>query len=126
MIDRLIPGVIISESATVSHVIQIERGPRLSEKIDFADMLDKLKKNADDAYGFPPYPKIAGELSQWETQDLNPVEREIVRGGIMGKTYWRLRDPSYGWWQEIPAMIQRYDHSDRLDEAEPQQDLENS
>jgi putative flippase GtrA len=111
MIDRLIQEVKISESSSLSFVFQIERGAELSEKLDLEQILEMLEINAEDAYGFPPYPQIADMLSKWEKQDLHPVEKEIVRDGVSGKVFWRLSDPSYGWWKDIFKVIQHHSRS---------------
>lgn len=111
MISRLIPEVIISESSTLSYITQIEKGLELVEELDFVSVLNILGENAEDAYGFPPYPKIASELSKWKEQDLDPVEKQIVHDSIQEKFYYRLRDPSYGWWRGISDLSDDHDQN---------------
>jgi hypothetical protein len=114
MVDRLIPGVIISESATLSQVFQIERGSAFSERLILENMLEILMRNAEDAYGFPPYPHMKDKLCRWQNENMHPVEKDIIREGIRGRVFWRMRDPEYCWWQEIPKLLA----NDQLNEQE--------
>lgn len=105
MVDRLIPEVNIAESASLSHTVQIERGSELQEKIELEDMVEVLYGNAEDAYGFPPYPELAGSLSMWCGEDLHTLERQIVRSALSGCQAWRLGSPDYGWWKQLPEIV---------------------
>ena len=105
MIDRLIPEVIIEETASLSQIFQIERGPELEEPIEHRDIVTTLLKNADDAYGFPPYPQIADSLRKWYGEDLRQTERRIIEQGTTGKDFMRLRDPEFGWWKTLQRKV---------------------
>jgi hypothetical protein len=61
-------------------------------------------RNAEDAYGFPPYPVLADSLSKWEQTDLHPQEQAIVAGALKQIPVIRLRDPNFNWWQRLIAI----------------------
>ena len=62
--------------------------------------------NAEDAYGFPPYPILAESLSKWQETDLHPYEQAIVAQALKGIRTLRLRDPKFNWWQRLPVIAQ--------------------
>ena len=66
--------------------------------------MDALILNAEDAYGFPPYPQLASQLSAWKGEDLHAKEREIINKALQNVPAAHLRSPNYGWWQRIPAL----------------------
>jgi hypothetical protein len=105
-IDRLIPEVDIVESASLSHVFQIVRGPELEETVAPEEMVEILDRNAEDAYGFPPYPELSGSLSTWRGKDLHSLERQVVRSALNGCQTWCLGSPDYGWWKRLPEIVQ--------------------
>jgi hypothetical protein len=67
--------------------------------------VDMLLANADDAYGFPPYPKLAKQLSSWQGQDLHEVEKAIVTNAIQGLPGIHLKSSSYDWYQRLPQLV---------------------
>jgi hypothetical protein len=68
--------------------------------------VETFVKNAEDAYGFPPYPILAESLSKWEEHDLHPDEQAIVAEALKGIPTMRLRDPKFSWWQKLPVIAQ--------------------
>jgi hypothetical protein len=108
MIDRLIPDVFLQERGSISHVIQIERGSDHQESMEHGAMVDNLLVNADDAYGFPPYPEIAEALSRWRGEDLHDAEREIISRALDTRIALRMRSRTYDWWQSLAHIMETY------------------
>jgi putative flippase GtrA len=108
MVNRLIPDVHIVDSAQLSHIFQIERGADLRTEVGLEEILKILYRNAEDAYGFPPYPELAGPLSSWRKEDLHTCEHQIIRSAVNGCRSWRLGSPTYSWWKKLPDIL-KYD-----------------
>ncbi len=83
----------------------IERGPELEREIDEQEKLRILLNNAEDAYGFPPYPILAHELSSWMGEDQHQAEKEIVQAALTNLPAIHLRRSNYDWYQRMPALI---------------------
>ena len=76
-VDRLIPEAELVGALDLDRLVVIERGDALLRELDEETAFEILSDNTEDAYGFPPYPRI----------EARPHERP--RGG-------RARDPSQG------------------------------
>lgn len=105
MIDRLIPRVRFADRASLTSVVLIERGPDREEGLGHRHVVEALLRNSEDAYGFPPYPALAGFLSKWHGEDLHIAEREIISAALLGSRATRIQSPTYSWWQRLPALI---------------------
>ena len=103
MVDRLIPGTRYATSARLRRVVLIERGPGFREPIPAGELVDLLVANAEDAYGFPPYPVLERELCTWRGVDLHAREREIVAAALEGVPAERVRRPDFGWHNDLLA-----------------------
>jgi hypothetical protein len=106
MVHRLIPKVTYADDAQLAGAVVIERGPEYQEFLIHKQAVDTFVKNAEDAYGFPPYPLLADALSKWEEHDLHPDEQAIVAQALKGIPAVRLRDPKFNWWQRLPVIAQ--------------------
>jgi dolichol-phosphate mannosyltransferase len=106
MVHRLIPKVTYVDEAKLAGAVIIERGPEFQEFLVHEQAVDTFVKNAEDAYGFPPYPILADALSTWEERDLHPDEQAIVAQALKGIPTIRLRDPKFNWWQRLPVIAQ--------------------
>ena len=104
MVHRLIPKVTYANYATLSRAVIIERGPEYVEALQHDQAVDTFVSNAEDAYGFPPYPLLAKSLSEWNGQDLHPQEQAIVDEALKSIPTIRLRDPKFNWWQRLPTV----------------------
>ncbi len=104
MIDRLVSGVSFIDTARLAHVVLIERGPTHEDVIPDEDRLGMLIGNAEDAYGFPPYPLLARRLSTWDGQDLQAAEQAIVAAALDGVPGIRLRSSQYDWYRRLPLL----------------------
>jgi dolichol-phosphate mannosyltransferase len=106
MVHRLIPKATYADEAKLAGAVIIERGPEFQEFLVHDQAVDTFVKNAEDAYGFPPYPILADSLSKWEEHDLHPDEQAIVAEALKGIPTIRLRDPKFNWWQKLPVVAQ--------------------
>jgi len=104
MVHRLIPKVSYANHATLSHAVIIERGSEYEEVLHHAQAVEEFVRNAEDAYGFPPYPMLANFLSNWDDEDLRPIEQSIVTEALEEIRTVRIRDPKFNWWQHLPIM----------------------
>ncbi|HEX9388633.1 MAG TPA: hypothetical protein VF918_20075, partial [Anaerolineales bacterium] len=106
MVHRLIPKATYADEAKLAGAVIIERGPEFQEFLVHEQAVDTFVKNAEDAYGFPPYPILADSLSKWEGHDLHPEEQAIVAEALKGILTIRLCDPKFNWWQKLPVIAQ--------------------
>jgi len=106
MVHRLIPKAIYANQATLARAVIIERGEEFVEALHHEQAVDTFVKNAEDAYGFPPYPILADSLSRWNGEDLHPQEQAIVDKALETIPTVRLRDPKFNWWQRLPSVAQ--------------------
>lgn len=104
MVDRLIPGAQYTREAQISQIVVIERGGDyqlpLAEEEKFATLIG----NAEDAYGFPPYPQIAVRLSSWEGADLHAVEQQIVNEAVQETPAMRMGSTTFDWHKRLPSV----------------------
>jgi hypothetical protein len=107
MVHRLIPKATYTNQAKLAGAVIIERGPAFEETLEHAQAVETFVHNAEDAYGFPPYPILAKSLSEWNGQDLHPREEAIVAEALKTVNTVRLRDPKFNWWQRLPVIAQR-------------------
>ncbi|MBK9747028.1 MAG: glycosyltransferase family 2 protein [Chloroflexi bacterium] len=107
MVDELVPGTEYAKSAQLAHIVLIERGPDMETNINDLDKANILVANAEDAYGFPPYPAIADQLSNWKGSDLHKAERVVVESAIENITATHLRSSSYGWYKRLPYLVKQ-------------------
>ena len=106
MVHRLIPKATYVNQAKLSGAVIIERGPVFEEILSHEQAVETFVNNAEDAYGFPPYPILADALSKWEEEDLHPYEEAIVAEALRNVQTIRLRDPQFNWWQKLPLVAQ--------------------
>jgi hypothetical protein len=104
MVHRLIHKATYVDRAKLSGAVIIERGPEFEEVLHHEQAVETFVRNAEDAYGFPPYPILATALSKWENMDLHPYEQAIVSEALKGIRTVRLRDPKFNWWQRLPVI----------------------
>ena len=105
MVDKLIPGVQFAKTSKLSNALVIERGPEGEHSMTHDEILQELIVNAEDAYGFPPYPIIGRELFMWGDKDLHDVERDIVSRALINAPAQLARSSSFGWWKRIPVIM---------------------
>jgi len=108
MVHRLIPKAKYGDKAKLAGAVIIERGPQFEELLQHKQAVETFVNNAEDAYGFPPYPILADSLSRWNGEDLHPQEQAIVDEALQSIPTTRLRDPKFNWWQHLPVIAPRY------------------
>lgn len=101
MVHRLIPNVDYTKQAELSRAVVIERGPLFEEILPHDQTVKIFIRNAEDAYGFPPYPVLKDSLCMWKDEDLHPQEQAIIAEALKEIPAVRLRDPNFNWWQRI-------------------------
>ena len=106
MVHRLIPKVTYVKEAKLSHILLIERGPDFQSTLNEDEKAKILVANAEDAYGFPPYPSLAHLVSQWHGEDLHKAETAIVTAATLGLPAIHLRRSQFDWYKQIPNFIQ--------------------
>jgi len=106
MVDRLVPGAQFQKRAQLALIAVIERGPDCVADLDERKKVDTLLANAEDAYGFPPYPAIANALSNWNGEDLHLKEREVVAAAINLLPAVQIASPRYDWYKTLPTRLQ--------------------
>ncbi len=106
MVTKLVPGAQLTEQSRLEQIVLIERGLKAERELADAEKVDILIANAEDAYGFPPYPFIADQLSHWEGEDLHEEEKRLVLGAIQGVPGILIRRDDYGWYERLPQLIQ--------------------
>jgi putative flippase GtrA len=104
-VNRLIPEVRISKQAAVRLVVLLERGPDQRAPLSPSMVLSALRRNSEDAYGFPPYPALEEFLSRKGDLDYHQAEQEIVAQGVRGSTGVRLASDQYRWWKHLPSLL---------------------
>lgn len=106
MVHRLIPKVTYVNEAKLSHILLIERGEDFEGKLNEEEKAKILVANAEDAYGFPPYPSLAHLVSQWHGEDLHKAETAIVTAATQGLPAIHLRRSHFDWYKKIPQFVQ--------------------
>ena len=105
MVDRLIPGAHFQQRAKLALVAVIERGPDFVVDLDEHTKVNTLLANAEDAYGFPPYPAIETLLSSWNGKDLHVAERNLVAAAVDGLPGIHIASPRYDWYKTLPTRL---------------------
>lgn len=105
MIDRLVPSARYVKTARLDKVMVIERGADAEVPLNHEEIVQELSVNAEDAYGFPPYPIIGHLLYTWNGEDLHVKERAIVSAALTGCQAILVRSANFGWWQRMPELV---------------------
>lgn len=106
-VQRLVPGVKLGREAHLAGMFIIERGGEGEVVLDEREALQILLENGEDAYGFPPYPAIAGFLQGAGdgTGDLRVREREIIAAALRGLPAMLVRSTTMDWAERIPRFL---------------------
>jgi hypothetical protein len=106
-VEKLIPGVAVAPEADLTGMVIIQRGGRGDVTADPEEALKILLENCEDAYGFPPYPRIEGFLHSRGGADLRGVERDIIRRAMAGLTTTIMRSETMDWHTRLPRLLER-------------------
>jgi putative flippase GtrA len=99
-VDQLIPGAELVSTLELDRLVVIERGDSLVRELDPISAFDTLSDNTEDAYGFPPYPRIQDALINGWMQDEQAIRREVV-GRLQAVL---LRTPDRAWFELLPQL----------------------
>jgi dolichol-phosphate mannosyltransferase len=105
MLHELLPAIPYCREAQLAAVVLLAPGPATATTATAAEAADTILANAAEAYAFPPYPALAGALSQWQGADLQHVERQIICEGLSRATAVRWSSPDNRWWKELPQLV---------------------
>jgi putative flippase GtrA len=100
-VEQLIPGTETKPTLPLTHMISIERGGESVQELSLDEACRVLLANTEDAYGFPPYPLIAGGLHNEDA----PIEGAIQRSVLVRVALSRIRSPDRNWFERIPPLI---------------------
>jgi dolichol-phosphate mannosyltransferase len=104
-VDKLIPGVAIAPEADLTGMVIIQRGGRGDVTADPQEALAILLENCEDAYGFPPYPRIESFLHSRDGLGLRDVERSIIRRAMAGRPTTIMRSETMDWHTRLPRLM---------------------
>jgi dolichol-phosphate mannosyltransferase len=99
-VDRLIPEAELVASLDLDRLVVIERGEALLQELDGETAFEILSENTEDAYGFPPYPRIESSF----TEGYVDAERAIRRSLIERLEAVLLRTPDRNWFERLPQL----------------------
>ena len=100
-VDRLIPDAELVSALDLDRLVVIERGDALLRELDPTSAFETLSENTEDAYGFPPYPRIQEALKGGWVEQEQDVRRQVVAGlqAVL------LRTPDRGWFELLPDLV---------------------
>ncbi len=99
-VDRLIPEAELVGALDLDRLVVIERGDALLRELDEETAFEILSANTEDAYGFPPYPRIEAALTNGHVE----AERAIRRKVVSGLDAVLLRTPDRAWFERLPSL----------------------
>src|SRR5271157_3137969 len=118
-IQRLIPGVKMTNKAKLAGLFIIERGEDQDVMLESSEAIEILLKNCEDAYGFPPYGAIKEFLYLANGKDLRPVEHTIIRKALSGLPANLIRSSHLEWWRRIPLFVNEIAPKELIPVEEP-------
>ncbi|MDT4959232.1 MAG: dolichol-phosphate mannosyltransferase [Pseudonocardiales bacterium] len=105
-VDRLIECDVI-RNTRVENLFVIERGEPALAEIPFAEAIETLVENTDDAYGFPPFRQMAPSIviGGDDYAELRRKEREILASAISKVRLRRLASNTFSWADDIASLL---------------------
>jgi dolichol-phosphate mannosyltransferase len=112
-VDRLVDCRVVRDTQ-VENLFVIERGEPVLEDIPFAEAIETLVANTDDAYGFPPFRQMAPSIviGDDDYAELRRKEREILVQAMSAIRVRRLGSNTFSWAEDIATLL-RSGESDR-------------
>ena len=98
--DELVPEAPLVSSLQLHRLMLIERGDALLRELSAEEAFEVLSENTEDAYGFPPYPRIGHALSNGD----HKVEADMRRQMVTGLEAVHLRTPDRNWFELLPIL----------------------
>jgi len=99
-VDRLIPEAEVVSSLDLDRLVVIERGDALLRELDEETAFEILSDNTEDAYGFPPYPRIESSLTNGHVETERSIRRKVI-GRLQAV---QLRTPDRNWFERLPEL----------------------
>jgi hypothetical protein len=99
-VDRLIPEVEMVNSLDLDRLVLIERGEALMRELDEETAFEILSENTEDAYGFPPYPRIESAFTDGYIETERAIRRKLI--GRVESVH--LRTPDRNWFERLPQL----------------------
>jgi hypothetical protein len=78
----------------------IERGDALLRELSVEEAFEVLSENTEDAYGFPPYPRIEASLTNGHVEAERAIRRKVI--GRLEAV--QLRTPDRNWYERLPQL----------------------
>lgn len=105
-IDALL-GCEIGHEAPIGHVVLMERGAELNERLPLDRAVEQLIENTDDAYGFPPFATFAPHIriGADDYAALRAKELQLLRAALVNADLHRLRVPGHEWADVLPEVF---------------------
>lgn len=100
-IEQLVPEATTVPTLPISHLVVIERGDELTERLDVTEACRVFAANTEDAYGFPPYHLISPGLHNGQMFVEDAIRRRVLeRIPVI-----RIREPHRNWFERLPALL---------------------
>ncbi len=99
-VDRLIPEAELVRELDLDRLVVIERGDALLRELDEETAFEILSENTEDAYGFPPYPRIETALINGQADAERAIRRKLI-GKVEAV---QLRTPDRNWFERLPQL----------------------
>jgi dolichol-phosphate mannosyltransferase len=99
-VDRLIPEAELVRELDLDRLVVIERGDALLRELDEETAFEILSDNTEDAYGFPPYPRIESSLTNGHVEAERAIRRKVI--GRLEAV--QLRTPDRNWYERLPQL----------------------
>jgi hypothetical protein len=88
-------------------MVIIQRGGLGDVTAEPQEALSILLENCEDAYGFPPYPRIESFLHSRDGLGLREDERNIIRRAMHGRPTTIMRSETMDWHTRLPQLMER-------------------
>lgn len=105
-VDRLVDCRVV-RSTQVENLFVIERGDPVLADVPFAEAIETLVANTDDAYGFPPFRQMAPSIviGDDDYAELRRKEREILVQAMRTIRVRRLGSNTFSWAEDIATLL---------------------
>jgi putative flippase GtrA len=99
-VDRLIPEAELVNALDLDRLVVIERGEAVLRELDEETAFEILSENTEDAYGFPPYPRIESMFTDGHVEEERAIRRKVIARleAVL------LRTPDRNWFERLPQL----------------------
>ncbi len=105
-VDRLVDCRVV-RNTQVENLFVIERGEPVLADVPFAEAIETLVANTDDAYGFPPFRQMAPSIviGDDDYAELRRKERAILERAMSNIRVRRLASNTFSWAEDIAGLL---------------------